>query len=298
MLNKPILFITFNRPDITARVFEAVRTAQPKQLFITCDGPRDGNNDDIEKVTKVKKIITKIDWPCETMTLFREKNLGCEKAVSSAIDWFFKHVEQGIILEDDCLPSPSFFSYCEELLKYYDNDERIMHISGDNFQRGKRRSADSYYFSVYPHVWGWATWRRAWKKFDFSMSSWPDFHKTRQLDKIFSKKSAVNYWKNILQMTYNNQMNSWAFRWAFSCWNNNGLSIIPNTNLISNIGFDKEGTHTRSQNNILADLPRADIKIPLTHPTAIEANRAADIYTQVNHFQPSLIKKLLTRILK
>src|SRR5262249_20722231 len=158
----PVLFLIFNRPNTTARVMEAIRTAGPGRLYVAADGPRDGNADEAKRCAEVRRIATQVDWPCEVQTLFRERNLGCRQAVSSAITWFFEQEQEGIILEDDCLPSPSFFPYCAELLARFRNDERIMCITGCNFQQDMKGYPYSYYFSKYHHVWGWATWRRAW----------------------------------------------------------------------------------------------------------------------------------------
>ena len=167
-----LLFLVFNRPDTTTQVFKKIRQAKPPRLYVASDGPRDGNSDDKKKVTKVREIATKVDWPCEVKTLFRDKNLGCKKGVSTAITWFFEHEEQGIILEDDCVPNLDFFTFCENLLQRYDKDERISTITGNNFQDGKWRGNASYYFSKYNHCWGWATWRRSWKNYDGDIKFW------------------------------------------------------------------------------------------------------------------------------
>jgi len=192
-LYTPILFLIFNRPDTTQKVFNAIRKAKPKQFFIAADGSPPDREGEIEKCQKSRKIATSVDWDCEVKTLFRDKNLGCKIAISSAIDWFFENVEEGIILEDDCLPHQSFFWFCQELLEYYRNDTRIMHISGDNFQFGRKRGEGSYYFSKYSHVWGWATWRRAWKCFDINMKSFEEFKAENQINSIFQSKQQQKY---------------------------------------------------------------------------------------------------------
>jgi len=198
----PVLFLIFNRPNTTQKVFNAIRQAKPKQLFVAADGPRKGKEGEKEKYEQAREIIEQVDWNCEVRTLFREKNLGCKIAASSAIDWFFENVDEGIILEDDCLPSQSFFRFCQELLEYYRDDTRIMMISGNNFQFGKVRGEGSYYFSKYAHVWGWATWRRAWKHYDVNMKNFEDFLKSNQIINIFKIKQQQKYWMKILQLVY------------------------------------------------------------------------------------------------
>ena len=171
-LKTPILFLIFNRLDTTEKVFEKIREQQPKYLYIAADGPRSDVPEDQEKCRKTRAIIDRIDWDCELKTLFREENLGCRNNAVQAITWFFDNVEEGIILEDDCLPDPTFFRYCEDLLSYYRYDMRVMHIAGSNLQQGFKSDNASYYFSHIPWVWGWASWKRAWKYYDVNISSY------------------------------------------------------------------------------------------------------------------------------
>ena len=274
----PVLFLIFNRPDTTQRVFNAIRQAKPKQLFIAADGPREGKEGEKEKCEQAREIIEQVDWDCEVRTLFREKNLGCKIAASSAIDWFFENVEEGIILEDDCLPSQSFFWFCQELLKYYREDTRIMHISGDNFQFGRIRGEGSYYFSKYNHIWGWATWRRAWKYFDVSMANFKMFKTENQINNIFRIKQQQKYWTKIFQLTYDGKINSWGYVWTYTCFTNNGLSVLPNINLVSNIGFGIESTHTQGKNNIFSNMKAEEIT-EITHPEFVLIDQEADVLT-------------------
>jgi len=196
-LKVPVLFLIFNRSDTTQLVFNEIRKAQPAQLFIAADGPRKDRPEDIENCRKVREIIRQVDWDCSVSTLFRDENLGCKRGVSSAIDWFFSHVDEGIILEDDCVPDPSFFPFCQELLERYRDDERIMVISGDNLQFGRRKSQYSYYFSRCFHLWGWATWKRAWDNYDIKMELWPKIKETGRLKDILHDPNAEKYWEII-----------------------------------------------------------------------------------------------------
>ncbi len=249
MLDTPVLFLVFNRPEKTKRVFSVVRRMKPKYLFIAADGPRNNKVGEDRKCEEVRQIVTNIDWECEIKTLFRDNNLGCGKAVSSAIDWFFENIEEGIILEDDCLPDDSFFYFCEKLLEYHRLDNKVMIISGNNFQDDKIYTNTSYYFSSYPHIWGWATWKRAWKLFDFEMEGLDDFINENKLKQNFRRKRDRICWKNILKQTQKNNIDTWDYRWMYAIWKNRGVCIIPNCNLVKNIGFDEEATHTKSNNN-------------------------------------------------
>jgi len=274
----PVLFLIFNRPDTTQKVFNAIRQAKPKQLFVAADGLREDKEGEKEKCEQARKIIEQVDWDCEVKTLFRDKNLGCKIAVSSAIDWFFENVEEGIILEDDCLPSQSFFWFCQELLKYYRNDARIMHISGDNFQFGRIRGEGSYYFSKYAHIWGWATWRKAWGCFDVNMKSFKKFKKEAQINNVFNIKQQKKYWMKIFQRVYDDKINTWDYTWVYTCFINSGLCIMPNINLVSNIGFGIESTHTQGENSIFSKMKTEEIT-EIIHPEFVLADQEADLLT-------------------
>ena len=282
--NTPILFVIFNRPETTLKVFEHIKLLKPQRLYIAADGPRRNNEQDVENCKRARAITEKIDWDCKVLTLFREENLGCGKAVSGGINWFFEHEEEGIILEDDCLPDKTFFSFCKTLLDYYRNDERVMHIGGTNFQRGNKRGNASYYFSANVHVWGWATWKRAWKKYDFDVSDVEDFTQKNKIQKYFSDPVIQNYWYTIFRNMRQHKIDTWDYQWLYSVWNNGGLAIIPQGNLISNIGFGGDATHTHSDNE-WANVPTVPIT-EIIHPQNIEQNLDADLYTFYSHYSP------------
>lgn len=295
-LKTPVLFLIFNRPDTTRQVWEVIKEVQPAELFIAADGPRKDKEGEVEKCQKVRQIVNQIDWDCNVKTLFREENLGCRIAVSSAIDWFFENVDEGIILEDDCLPHPSFFQFCHELLGRYRYDERIMVISGNNFQFGQKLAPYSYYFSRYNHNWGWATWRRAWKFFDAQMSLWPEIHAGKWLSSMF-KRQGVQYWTRIFDDVYQGNIgitDIWDYRWTFACWVQNGLSILPNVNLVTNIGFGDDATHTkgkRKRKYLL--IPAEEMIFPLLHPPFIIRNSMADDFTDKMIFKISFPRHLI-----
>lgn len=264
-METPVLFIIFNRPETTKKVFEVISQIKPKKLFIAADGPREDKPGEKELCEETRKIvIEKIDWPCEVKILFRDKNLGCGKAVSSAIDWFFDNVEEGIILEDDCLPDPSFFRFCTELLERYRFDDKIFMISGDNFLPKSLRPKESYYFSQIPHIWGWATWKRAWKKYDFEMTDFPLFREEKTIEKIWVDKKVQKYWLEKLSITFSGELNTWDYQWVYTIWKNSAYSIAPNKNLISNIGFDNNGTNTTNIKDSSANIPLEKMCFPMT----------------------------------
>lgn len=242
MFSTPVLFIIFNRPDTAQQVFDEIRKAQPAQLFVAADGPRKDRSADIEQCKKTREIIQQVDWDCKVHTRFLDENLGCKIGVSSAIDWFFSRVDEGIIIEDDRIPNQSFFWFCQELLKYYRDDTRILMISGTNYFFNTMEIEESYYFSRTYGIGAWATWKRAWSLYDIEMSGWPKFKFGKYLNEIFHDRKIVKYLQDPLQATYLNQINTWDYQWVFSCLINNGLAICPRYNLISNIGV--EGVHS------------------------------------------------------
>ncbi|MCS3642211.1 hypothetical protein GGP51_000683 [Salinibacter ruber] len=280
----PILLLIFNRPDLTEKVMEQIRAAEPSRLFIGADGPRADHPDDVERCEWAREVATRVEWDCEVHTLFRDENLGLKEAVSSAITWFFEHVEAGIILEDDCVPHPTFFPYCAELLERYRGDERVRVISGNNFQPPGRTYDASYYFSMYNHCWGWATWRNAWGSYDGTIPEWSDLKETPWLQGWLGSEAEAAYWAEIFDRVYQEQVDSWAYPWTFACWKEHGLTALPAVNLVSNIGFGKGATHTRNGDAGTPHRPADAIDRPLRHPHAIIRNYRADRYTSANHF--------------
>lgn len=278
-MKTPVVLLIFNRPDNTQKVFERIRQARPPQLLVVADGARSDRLGEADKCRAARAIIDTVDWDCEVLTDYSEVNLGCQRRVASGLNWAFEQVAEAIILEDDCVPDPSFFPFCERLLDYYRHDNRIAVITGQNVQLGRTRTDYSYYFSRYNHCWGWASWRRAWQDFDFDMKLWTTVRKAGWLEDILQDAGAVKYWDYLFQSVYEGRINSWAIRWTFSCWMQNYLSIIANHNLISNIGFDSESTHT-SKKNQFSNLPTEPIEFPLRHPPFIIRDGRADRFTQ------------------
>jgi hypothetical protein len=271
MFNTPVLFIVFNRLDTTKQVFSAIRQVKPSHLFIAADGPRSTVVDEAEKCQTVRKyVLDNIDWDCEVHSLFREENLGCGKAVSEAITWFFGQVEQGIILEDDCVPSISFFSFCEELLAKYKDSDLIYHIAGNN-PLDNTKSRYSYYFDRIEHMWGWATWRRAWNKYEYDIDGLDDFIKEKKINKLVRRGCDREYWLNIFKQMEKHEIDTWDYQWTYVIFKNDGLCINPSKNLISNIGFGVDSTHTFDTTSIYNNQPRYDF-LKIKHPTSIKTN--------------------------
>jgi hypothetical protein len=270
MFETPILFLVFNRPSYTKQVFEAIRSVRPKQLFIAADGPREKVPEDNINCQSVKDIVSNIDWDCEVKTLYREKNLGCGLAPSSAIKWFFDNVDQGIILEDDCLPSSSFFPFCQEMLELYKNDLRIHSIGGTNFFEKWNRGDDSYFFSNESGIWGWATWKRSWDEYDYFVSKW----KNPEVAELFKLKFENSIYKDVFVEGLNDLINNegvsfWDYQFVFSRIINSQFGIVPSLNLISNIGFGSEATHTFNEDSLFSKIPAYELLFPLIHPKAI-----------------------------
>jgi hypothetical protein len=265
-----VLFLIFNRPDTTARVFAAIRNARPERFYVAADGPREGRPTEAEQCRATREIVTAIDWECELHTLFREQNLGCRDAVSSAISWFFQQEDEGIILEDDCLPHPSFFPFCELMLDRYRDDERVMMIGGTNYLLNQIDIEESYCFSRYFPIWGWASWRRAWNKYDLTMKEWPRLKAEEALKSFYSQGFMQRYVSNMFDGGWAGRLATWDIQWFYSCLFSNALCIIPRVNLVSNIGL--VGTHTSGDtaNNAF---PVFDLQTEhLVHPSNIYPN--------------------------
>ena len=294
----PVLFMIFNRPDTTQKVFNAIRQAKPTQLFIAADGPHTDIEGEIEKCQKARQISTSVDWDCEVKTLFRDKNLGCKIAVSSAIDWFFENVEEGIILEDDCLPSQSFFWFCQELLEYYRDDTRVMHVGGVNVQFDQKREEATYYFSKYTYIWGWATWKRAWKHYDVNMKNFEKFKKEAQINNIFKIKQQQKYWTKIFQLVHEGKIDIWDYQWVYTCFINNGLCIMPNKNLVSNIGFGSGSTHTKDNTSVFSKLETQEIT-EIIHPNFILSDQKVDLLTSKIFFgNKNIFERVKNKVLR
>ena len=294
-MKKPVLFLIFNRSDITRKVFLKIREYQPPQLFVAADGPRTHNKNDIQMCKRARRETEKIDWDCKVKRLYRKDKLGCRLAVSGGISWFFNNVDEGIILEDDCLPNRSFFKFCERMLALYRKEKRIMHIGGVNFQNWDKNVRDGYYFSKYVHIWGWASWKRAWKCYDVNMQDWPVIKNQGILNKYYDNLIEKIYWNTIFKVAYSGKIDTWDYQFVYHIWKNGGISVVPNKNLVSNIGFGKDASHTSSQNSILSSAKLHEMNTSFSSKT-ININSEADSYTSKYVFKIDLINILKNKL--
>ncbi|HEX8475893.1 MAG TPA: hypothetical protein VF666_17840 [Pyrinomonadaceae bacterium] len=273
-MNTPVAFLIFNRPDTTSKVFDEIRRARPRRLLVVADGAR--NEAEAERCAETRAVIERVDWDCEVLTNFADANMGCRRRISTGLDWVFEHCEEAIILEDDCVPHPTFFPFCAELLERYRDDQRVGMICGNNFQRGQRRTPYSYYFSRHVTVWGWASWRRAWRHYDVEMRLWPQLRETSWLADMLVNPVMAKYWQETFDRTHDGEIDTWDFQLFFSWWAQNALAITPDVNLISNIGFGHDATHTRDVLGTMAELPVEAVELPLSHPPYMSLDREAD----------------------
>jgi hypothetical protein len=275
MFNTPILLLIFNRPDVTQIVFDIIKQIRPKFLYIGADGPRADKPEDKILCEETRNIVSKIDWSCNVKTLFEDKNLGCGVAPAKAITWFFDHVEQGIILEDDIVPDESFFKFCEETLEYYKNAHNIMHISGCYFLESFiAHPSESYYFTKHIHVWGWATWRRAWKYYDYDMKDWPSLRSKKDLATYYDGYGT--FWEEIFDKMIIKGNDIWDYQWMFAIYKERGVAINPTVNLTQNIGFNSKGTHTLNPDSIFTKVKLSSLS-EIVRPSAINIHFEKDI---------------------
>jgi hypothetical protein len=297
-MKTPVALLIFNRPETTARVFAAIREARPATLFVVADGPRENHKQDLARCCESRRIVERIDWPCELAKEYSEINLGCGRRVSTGLDWVFKQVEEAVILEDDCVPARSFFDFCGELLERFRYEDRVMHIGGINSLFGALPRAESYYFSRYAHVWGWASWRRAWRHYDMELAAWKDGGEDFREAFLaqFSDLRERAYWRQVLNATAAGQIDTWDYQWTFACMHNSGLAVVPACNLVHNVGFDQQATHTKRVSRLSA-LSAEEIEFPLIHPTSLERDKTADVLAAQAHFRGlSLGNRLLAKV--
>jgi len=277
-LKTPVLLIIFNRPDTTQRVFDAIRQAQPKQLFVAADGPREGKEGEAEECKCAREIVKQVDWDCEVKTLFQENNLGIHLALPTAINWFFENVEEGIILEHDCVPHSTFFRFCEELLAKYRYDQRIMMISGMNLFGKWKSETQSFHFSYIPAIWGWASWRRAWDYYDIDVKLWGEPEVKNAIKHTLCDMEQFNFWRKIFDQIYNDKNHIlWDSAWVFSRLLYSGLSVVPSVNLISYIGFVEGAAWNLDPEHpwvkLVSNLPLYSVSFPLQYPYGITDDR-------------------------
>jgi hypothetical protein len=274
-LDTPVALFLFNRPATTARVFARIREARPRQLYLIADGPRPTRATDAALCREARSCVAEIDWDCSVLRNYADDNLGCRGRIVTGMRWLFEQVQEAIIVEDDCLPDLSFFPFCAEMLSRYREDERVVMVSGDNFLRHPRRNADSYYFSRLAQIWGWATWRRAWIHYDPELRQWPQMRRERWLDDLLIDPKQVRLFSSQFDMMCRDPIDTWDSQWQLSVFAQGGLSVIPGVNLIENIGFGPDATHTKALESVVYERARS-IGFPLQHPMIVAPDRVAD----------------------
>lgn len=297
MLKTSVVYICFNRPSITKKTFEKIRSQKPKKLFLIMDGPRLGNKKDLKNCKQVKKIICKIDWKCKVYKNFSINNLGLKKRVISGLNWVFEKVDKAIILEDDCYPSNDFFYFCETLLNFYEKNKRISIITGNNFQT-KPINSDSYYFSKYSHIWGWATWKRTWKLFNDNDKNIEKFLKSKKFQKISKIRAEQNYWKNMFDQIKNGSLKSWAYYFLLNIWEKGGLTVTPNFNLIENLGISSNSSSNKIDSNLKISITKTKLNVSLAHPKSIMVNENADNQVFYSIYKKNIKTRLKYRLKK
>ncbi len=272
----PVLIHLFNRPNMVVDLMQQIREAKPKKLYISSDWARDEKLGEADLVNQSRNLaLQQVDWDCEVKTLFQTKNLGTRYAMMAGITWFFENEEEGIILEEDCLPNQSFFRFCTELLAYHRHDPRIMHITGTNQQFGNKIGTASYYYSNFPSIWGWASWRRVWEKYDPKMELFPEFEAENLAINIFNDPIITNEILKNLRLTYEDKNMTWDHHLGFAIAINNGLCIVPNINLVSNIGVKKIGE--KQLESVVSNVPRIEMEGEIIHPNFYIVNKTADL---------------------
>lgn len=289
-MSPPVALFIHRRPDATARVVAEIARARPRRLLVIADGPRDPSQ--AAACAAARRIAESVTWECDLLTNYADANMGCGRRMTSGLAWVFEQCDRAIVLEDDCVPHSSFFRYCGELLDRYRNDDRVMTIGGSTFQDGRRRGSASYFFARNMHLWGWATWRRAWTAYDPAMTEWPALRRSRWLDGWLSDPVAAEYWRVKFDGVHRRAAHYWDYQWVFSCWARRGLAVTPNVNLVSNIGFGSTGTHTTDSRSRYANAPTQAIAFPLAHPATVAPDDDADRFSHDQRISGRLYYRL------
>lgn len=264
----PVALLTFARPAETARVLHAIRQMRPRTLLVVSDGAREGRPDEAERVAQTRALLDTIDWDCDLRTNFATTNMGCRRRVSSGVDWVFQQVERAIILEDDCLPSPAFFQYCAEMLERYQDNPEIMTIAGTTYIAGQHRTPDSYHFSRYPLIWGWASWARAWRHYDVDMNDWPQQKAEGLLRRVIGDRWIELRMEEMFDHVHGG-FDTWDVQLLYASVKRGGLNVIPVTNMILNIGYGEFATHTTGgPPKVVRKMQLGELSFPLAHPAA------------------------------
>ncbi len=285
-----VLFLVFNRPELTRRTMQALRQARPPRLYVAADGPRSGRAGEAERCGQARAIATAVDWPCAVQTLLRDTHRGCRRAVSEAISWFFGRESEGIILEDDCLPAPDFFRFCAFALEHWRDDKRVMHIGGSVLVP---RPGEAVAMSRLVPIWGWATWARAWALYDDSMGGLPGLRGLPLRQWYGSQAANV---ARAMEAVYGRQLDAWGARWVLTVMSARALSVLPGVNLISNMGHGAQATHTTVASH-LSDLALGSLPARLVAPAEMFADaRYDEAYLAEMNRKRRLLGRIIARL--
>jgi hypothetical protein len=291
LLTTPVILTVYNRPQLTGQVIAALRAVRPARMLIVADGGWDNDPDDQARCAEVLRILKSIDWPTQLEWNISPQHLGCRRRIQTGLSWAFERVTEAIILEDDCVAHPSFFEFCRVLLERYRWEERVGLICGTNFQGGKRAASPSYFFSRYPLLWGWATWQRTWDRYEPDIVTWDSVRETSWLADFLGDSIASAYWRHIFDEVRAG-LDTWDYSMTFSFWRAGLLAAHPNQNLVRNIGFGPDATHTRDGTSALGNMRVEEIRFPLVHPSLVERATAPDVRTEQILFSGALKQKL------
>ena len=293
-LSTPVVFVMFNRPNTTRVVFDAISQSQPKKLYIVSDGPRIGRPGEQYLVEQCREIVSGADWPCEVYTRYSDTNLGCKENIVRGLDWVFDQEDEAIILEDDCVPTSEFFGFCQEMLELYRNNPSVGTISGSNPEEISSLTTNfSYWFSRYPKVWGWATWKRAWDKYEVDLSRFSRLDRRVLVSEKVSSLEARKYWESKFDSVASGRVDTWDYQLAFMHFKHSFVSVIPSVNLISNIGFGPDATHTVSQPADSLHITTGKLKSPLHGPSSAQPFEEYDELVVRNRFSLSPIRRII-----
>lgn len=299
MISSPVLLLVYRRPEVTQRVLESLRSLGVGRLYVVGDGPRvSGGKKEAEAVAAVRELVDRGDWGEQSrQCLWRQGNLGCAEGVSSGISWFFEQEERGIILEDDCLVGRDWFGMADFLLDHFRTEKRVGHISAQNPHPEGFSGEASYLFSRYPHCWGWGTWRNRWARYDHAMSDWPELRESDWLRNLLGgNRVHAAHWRSVFDRVSRGEIDSWAYRWTYTLWRENWLSVLPGSNQVEHLDFSSGSTHfSKSRPKIILP-PVGRLERPFRHPESLQADMQIDALTERRVYRHSLIKQIGDRL--
>lgn len=294
MFKTPIVLLVFNRADTLKKILKILEELKPSNILVVADGPRVGRLDDINRCKDVRGLIDSITWDCNIQRNYSDVNLGCKNRVSTGITWAFNRVSEAIFIEDDCFPDISFFYFAQELLEKYRNDMRINMVNGSNFCEDVKNS-DSYFFTKYVDVWGWASWSSRWiGKYDVNISDWPSYKKD---NKFIPNRKYRRYWRDIFDAVSKGRIDTWDYQFQYLCWREKSFNIVPSKNLIRNIGFGEDATHTKDRNSFFENINIHSLTFPLNHPFSVKENRGYEqAFEKINFSRRNIFSRLIKKL--